>query len=104
MRCGIVARKLGMARWFSESGEHVPVTVLRIEDLEVAKKYQNPQNLSAFNPETKNLKTLFNKETYSDKIVRAEENSAVEIPSNFSGDLDQLEEMVKSMMEKSQSN
>ena len=35
MRCGIVARKLGMSRLFIESGEHVPVTVLRIEDLEV---------------------------------------------------------------------
>ena len=35
MRCGIVARKLGMSRLFNESGEHVPVTVLRIEDLEV---------------------------------------------------------------------
>ena len=35
MRCGIVARKLGMSRLFTESGEHVPVTVLRIEDLEV---------------------------------------------------------------------
>ena len=35
MRCGIVARKLGMSRLFNENGEHVPVTVLRIEDLEV---------------------------------------------------------------------
>ena len=35
MRCGIVVRKLGMSRLFNESGEHVPVTVLRIEDLEV---------------------------------------------------------------------
>ena len=35
MRCGLVARKLGMSRFFSENGEHVPVTVLKIEDLEV---------------------------------------------------------------------
>ena len=35
MRCGLVARKLGMSRIFNENGEHVPVTVLRIEDLEV---------------------------------------------------------------------
>ena len=35
MRCGLVARKLGMSRLFSENGEHVPVTVLKIEDLEV---------------------------------------------------------------------
>ena len=31
-----------------------------------------------------------------------EENTTVAIPSNFSGDLDELEERVKSMMEKSQ--
>jgi len=35
MRCGLVARKLGMSRLFSENGEHVPVTVLKIENLEV---------------------------------------------------------------------
>ena len=33
MRCGLVARKLGMSRIFNESGDLVPVTVLRIEDL-----------------------------------------------------------------------
>ena len=35
MRCGVVARKLGMSRIFSDDGEHIPVTVLRIEDVEV---------------------------------------------------------------------
>ena len=35
MRCGIIARKLGMSRVFNDDGEHVPVTVLRIEDVEV---------------------------------------------------------------------
>ena len=35
MRCGVVTRKLGMSRVFSDNGEHVPVTVLKIEDLEV---------------------------------------------------------------------
>ena len=35
----------------------------RGEDLDVAKKYRNPQNLPAFNPETKNLKISFKKET-----------------------------------------
>ena len=35
MRCGVIARKLGMSRIFSDDGEHVPVTVLRIEDVEV---------------------------------------------------------------------
>ena len=35
MRCGVIARKLGMSRLFTDDGEHVPVTVLRIEDVEV---------------------------------------------------------------------
>ena len=35
MRCGVIARKLGMSRIFSNDGEHVSVTVLRIEDVEV---------------------------------------------------------------------
>ena len=35
MRCGLITRKLGMSRVFSDNGEHVPVTVLRIEDVEV---------------------------------------------------------------------
>ena len=33
MRCGVIARKLGMSRIFNDKGEHVPVTVLRLEDL-----------------------------------------------------------------------
>ena len=35
MRCGIITRKLGMSRIFTDDGEHIPVTVLRIEDVEV---------------------------------------------------------------------
>ena len=35
MRCGVIARKLGMSRIFNDRGEHVPVTVLRLEDVEV---------------------------------------------------------------------
>ena len=35
MRCGAIVRKLGMSRVFTDSGEHVPVTVLRLEDTEV---------------------------------------------------------------------
>ena len=35
MRCGVIVRKLGMSRVFNDKGEHVPVTVLRLEDAEV---------------------------------------------------------------------
>ena len=76
----------------------------RVEDLDVAKKYRNPHDLTAFNLETKNLKKSFKKETSSNKITRAEDNSTVAIPSNYSEDVDQLEAMVKAMMEKSENN
>ncbi len=35
MRTGLIARKLGMSRIFSENGAHVPVTVLAVEDCQV---------------------------------------------------------------------
>ena len=76
----------------------------RDEDLDMAKKHQNPQNLPAFNCEKKAPKTSFKKETYGNKITRVEDNSTVAIPSSYSGDVDQLEEMVKSMMEKSEND
>ena len=35
MRIGLLAQKLGMTRVFTDQGEHVPVTVLKIEDCHV---------------------------------------------------------------------
>ncbi|MFQ5955681.1 MAG: 50S ribosomal protein L3 [Kiloniellales bacterium] len=35
MRTGLIAQKLGMTRVFNDSGEHVPVTVLKVEDCRV---------------------------------------------------------------------
>ena len=35
MRCGVVVRKLGMSRIFDDTGNHIPVTILRLEDVEV---------------------------------------------------------------------
>lgn len=35
MRTGIIARKLGMSRVFTDEGEHVPVTVLKMSDCQV---------------------------------------------------------------------
>ena len=75
----------------------------RIEDLD-DEKYPPPQSVHNFNVITKTPKTSFTKETSKNKIVTAKENTAVAIPSNHSGDVDQLEEIVKSMMEKSENN
>ena len=35
MRTGLIAKKLGMSRLFNETGQHVPVTVLQIDNLQV---------------------------------------------------------------------
>jgi large subunit ribosomal protein L3 len=35
MRSGVIAQKVGMTRLFTEAGEHVPVTVLRLENCQV---------------------------------------------------------------------
>ena len=35
MRCGMIAKKLGMTRIFAEDGQHVPVTVLEVENCQV---------------------------------------------------------------------
>ena len=35
MRSGVIAQKLGMTRLFTEAGEHVPVTVLRLDQCQV---------------------------------------------------------------------
>ena len=35
MRSGIIARKMGMTRVFDDAGHHVPVTVLKLDDVQV---------------------------------------------------------------------
>jgi large subunit ribosomal protein L3 len=35
MRAGVIARKLGMTRVYTDAGEHVPVTVLRVDNCQV---------------------------------------------------------------------
>ena len=75
----------------------------RIEDLD-DEKYPPPQSLHNFNAVTKTPRTSLKNETSNNKIVTAKDNTAVAIPSNHSGNVDQLEEIVKSMMEKSENN
>ncbi len=35
MRSGVIARKIGMTRVFNETGKHLPVTVLKLDDVQV---------------------------------------------------------------------
>ncbi len=35
MRSGVIAQKIGMTRVFTEAGEHIPVTVLKLDNVQV---------------------------------------------------------------------
>ena len=69
----------------------------RVEDLD---NRERPQ--PSFDAETNLPKTIFKGEASDNRVVRANDNK-VAIQSSYSGDFDKLEEMVKSMMEKSES-
>ena len=71
--------------------------------LDVDEKYLPSKVLPSPYSETKSLKAHPKTQRQDNKIVRADGNT-VALPSNHSGDLDQLEKMVKSMMEKSKNN
>ena len=65
-------------------------------------EYVAPKLLPNFNTRMDLPKTSSKIEAPSNKIARAEGNTTVALPSYHSGDLDQLEQLVKSMMEKSE--
>src|SRR5258708_8053513 len=44
MRSGVIAQKLGMTRIFTDAGEHVPVTVLRLANCQVVGHRTKDQN------------------------------------------------------------
>ena len=40
MRSGVIAQKVGMTRIFTDAGEHIPVTVLRLDKCQVLGLYK----------------------------------------------------------------
>ena len=44
MRSGVIAQKVGMTRIFTDAGEHVPVTVLKLEKLQVVSQRTADKN------------------------------------------------------------
>jgi large subunit ribosomal protein L3 len=44
MRSGVIAQKIGMSRVFTEAGEHVPVTVLRLNNCQVVAHRSSDKN------------------------------------------------------------
>ena len=69
----------------------------RVED----KLFTSYQVLTPFNAEAVFPEPSLDRKVGNGKIVKAGDNTKVSILSNLSGDLDQIEEMVQSMMEKS---
>ena len=48
MRTGLIAQKLGMTRVFTDEGNHVPVTVLRVDNCQVvAQRTQDKDGYTA---------------------------------------------------------
>ena len=72
----------------------------KVEDRDAAEELLPPKLLPSSNTQIDLSKVM--KEERGRKVARAEGNTTVALPSQHSGDLDQLEEMVKSMMEKSE--
>ena len=58
MRSGVVAQKVGMTRVFTEAGEHVPVTVLRLAGCQVIahRTKDRPALVIGFAAETEKLR------------------------------------------------
>ena len=56
MRTGLIARKLGMSRVFTPEGEHVPVTVLKLDACRVRRRTSYGQPCP--HPDTKLRTTL----------------------------------------------
>lgn len=44
MRSGLVAQKIGMSRIFTEDGEHIPVTVLKVDNCQVVAQLTEEKN------------------------------------------------------------
>src|SRR6478752_9168556 len=61
MRSGVIAQKLGMTRIFTDAGEHIPVTVLRLDNCQVVGQRTEEKNgytavqLGAGRPKVKRL-------------------------------------------------
>ena len=55
MRSGVIAQKIGMSRVYNDAGEHVPVTVLRLDDCQVVEATNGQEGLKAALQENPNL-------------------------------------------------
>ena len=74
----------------------------KVKDFEVVEKHFPPSFLPEINTNPEIQETSFKRQAPNRKIRNPGEDRTLAIPSNFSGDLQELEERVQLMMEKSQ--
>ena len=44
MRCGVIAKKIGMTRIFGDDGQSIPVSVLKMDNCQVISKKTNEKH------------------------------------------------------------
>ena len=75
-----------------------------VDKFEIDEKPQTSLPSPVINSDAKNSKNSHSFQISSSKVPGAEENIESAFPSHFSGNLEELEERIKSMMRKSQNN
>jgi large subunit ribosomal protein L3 len=100
MRTGVLAKKLGMTRFFDEAGQHVPVTVLSLDGCQVTAQRTKDKDgyvalqLGAGSKKAKNtsaaMRGHFGKAQVEPKAIvaefRVEEDGLIEVGAEFTAD------------------
>src|SRR6201999_2897576 len=100
MRTGVIAKKLGMTRFFDEAGQHVPVTVLSLEGCQVtAQRTKDKDGYVALQlgagvkkakNESKAMRGHFGKAQVEPKAIvaefRVDEDGLIEVGAEFTAD------------------
>ncbi len=100
MRTGVIAKKLGMTRFFDEAGQHVPVTVLSLDGCQVTAQRTKDKDgyvalqLGAGSKKAKNeskaMRGHFGKAQVEPKAVvaefRVDEDGLIEVGAEFTAD------------------
>ena len=100
MRTGVIAKKLGMTRFFDEAGQHVPVTVLSLEGCQVTAQRTKEKDgyvalqlgagVKKAKNESKAMRGHFGKAQVEPKAVvaefRVDEDGLIDVGAEFTAD------------------
>jgi large subunit ribosomal protein L3 len=100
MRTGVIAKKLGMTRFFDEAGQHVPVTVLSLDGCQVTAQRTKEKDgyvalqlgagVKKAKNESKAMRGHFGKAQVEPKAVvaefRVDEDGLIDVGAEFSAD------------------